>query len=229
MLKEFVKTEQDAKNAIIGTIIADGCIQKNRSKKNIPNASASLEITHTSKNLDYLVQVGEILQCIEGMTYTIKEHNKTTLEKTYQLFRLGTNVHPYLAEVRDQIYSSSRIKKLPKEIVDQMSDLGLFLMYLDDGTLKVRFYEGTSKVREARVTFCLDSFTLTELQYLQKVLKTKYDIDTKVYRHSKNMPLDRGFRIWTNTENTKKLMKVFEKYYNHVPSMNYKFLQYYSL
>ena len=30
-------------------------------------------------------------------------------------------------------------------------------------------------------------------------------------------------------ENTKKIMKVFEKFYNHVPSMNYKFLQYYSL
>ena len=90
-------------------------------------------------------------------------------------------------------------------------------------------YEGTSKVREIRTTFCLDSFTLDELNYFRKYLKNKYDLDTKIYRHSKMTDLQRGFRIWMNTLNTKKFMNLIDPYYNLVPSMQYKFTKYYSL
>lgn len=65
--------------------------------------------------------------------------------------------------------------------------------------------------------------------YFKQWLKNKYDIDARIYRHSKNMELKRGFRIWMNTSNTKKLMDIFDKYYDLVPSMRYKFIKYYSL
>lgn len=68
-------------------------------------------------------------------------------------------------------------------------------MYLDDGTLRVRFYEGTSRIRECRVTFCLDSFTFNEINYFREYLKTKYNIDSGVYRHTKSDDLNRGYRI----------------------------------
>ena len=100
-------------------------------------------------------------------------------------------------------------------------------MYLDDGTLRVRYYEGTDKLREARVMFCLDSFTYQEMKYFQQYLLDKYNIKTGIYRHSKNMEINRGFRIWTNTENTKKFMNIIDKYYDCIPSMKYKFLKFY--
>lgn len=227
-LNEFIKTEQDAKNCLIGTIFADGSLGKQRTDGSKNGTNVDLEITHTSKNLDYLQLIKQILEKIDGIKCSISQHNKITENKIYSLYRLRTNRHKWLTDLRNKIYEN-RIKKFPYNIYKDISDLGLFFMYLDDGTLRVRCYEGTSRIRECRITFCLDSFTIDELNQFRVFLKQKYDIDTKVYRHSKNLSLDRGFRIWTNTFNTKKFMEIFDKFYDLVPSMQYKFIKYYSL
>lgn len=229
MLKEFVKNEDFAKCALLGTILADGSLGKIRTDGSKNGTNADLEITHTSKNLDYLKAVKEILEVIPNMKCKIREHNKTTSQKTYTLYRLTTNRHLWLTSIRSNIYDNNRIKLFRQEEINKFNDLSLLLLYLDDGTLRVRFYEGSDKLREARITFCLDSFTLQELQYFQKWLFNTYSIETHIYRHSKNLPINRGFRIWTNTLNTKKFMEIINKYYNAIPSMNYKFLKYYSL
>ena len=220
---------EDIKNALLGTIFADGSIGKIRTNGSRNGTNGSLEIVHTSKNLDYLKLKKQMLEKIDGIKVTILEHNKKTDNKIYLLFRLVTNRHPWFTELRQNIYNSNRIKLFPKEYIDKFNILSLLFLYLDDGTLRVRMYEGTSKVREIRTTFCLDSFTLDELNYFRKYLKDKYDLDTKIYRHSKMTDLQRGFRIWMNTLNTKKFMSLIEPYYNLLPSMQYKFTKYYSL
>lgn len=232
MLKEFVKNEEEAKIALLGTILADGSIQKEQhtSSNNIRYKNKTyVEITHTSKNLDYLKEVGELFKMVEGVTYKIVAHNKVTKDKVYSLYRLYTNSISYFSELRDVLYNKNRVKLFPKEVISNMTDLSLLLLYLDDGSLKVRYYKNSLRVREMRVTFCLDSFTIEELEYFRGFLKEKYNIDSHIYRHSKNMELNRGFRIWFNTQNTKKFMGVIDKFYNQVPSMNYKFTKYYSL
>lgn len=83
-----------------------------------------------------------MLERIDGIKCRITEHNKTTKDKTYTLFRLSTNRHPWFTELRNDIYSHNRIKLFPKEYIDRLSLLGLFFLYLDDGTLRVRYYEG---------------------------------------------------------------------------------------
>lgn len=227
MLKEFIKNEEYAKNAILGTIFADGSITKARKKSYIKKSY--LEVTHTSKNLDYLKELKSVLEDVLNIKCRIVEHSKHSENKTYLLYRLCTESNEWFAEIRDSIYSKNRIKTFPSKYIELFNELSLLFLYLDDGTLKVRFYEGTSKIREARITFCLDSFTYEELQYFQKYLLNKYNIKTGIYRHSKNMELNRGFRIWANTENTKKFMENIDKYYQCIPSMQYKFLKYYSL
>ena len=220
---------EDIKIALLGTIFADGSISKKRTDGSRNGAGSNLEITHTSKNLDYLKLLKYLLEKIEGVTAKIAEHNKKTDLKTYTLYRLTTNRHKWFTELRNIIYDSNRIKIFPKEYIDKFNILSLLFLYLDDGTLRVRMYEGTSKIRELRVTFCLDSFTLKELDYFRDYLKDTYNIDSRIYRHSKMKDLNRGFRIWLNTLNTKKFMSIIDKYYNLVPSMQYKFTKYYSL
>ena len=220
---------EDIKIALLGTIFADGSISKKRTDGSRNGAGSNLEITHTSKNLDYLKLLKYLLEKIEGVTAKIAEHNKKTDLKTYTLYRLTTNRHKWFTELRDIIYDSNRIKIFPKEYIDKFNVLSLLFLYLDDGTLRVRMYEGTSKIRELRVTFCLDSFTLKELDYFRDYLKDTYNIDSRIYRHSKMKDLNRGFRVWLNTLNTKKFMSIIDKYYNLVPSMQYKFIKFYSL
>ena len=220
---------EDIKNALLGTIFADGSIGKVRTNGSRNGTNGELEITHTSKNLDYLKLIKSLLERIDGLKVRISEHNKKTELKTYTLYRLCTNRHVWFTELRKDIYDSNRVKLFPKEYIDRFNILSLLFLYLDDGTLRVRMYEGTSKVRETRVTFCLDSFTLKELNYFRAYLKNKYDIDSHIYRHSKVKDLSRGFRIWLNTLNTNKFMNLIIQYYDLVPSMQYKFTKYYSL
>lgn len=229
MLKKFINTIEEAKQALLGTILADGSIGKQRTNGSRNGTNASLEITHTSKNLDYLKEVKELLEIIPGIKCDIRERVKKTPLKNYTMYRLTTNRHQWFTTLREQLYTKNRIKLFTKEIIDSLSEISLFLMYLDDGTLRVRYKENSVKLREARITLCLDSFTYEELLYFQKWLLETYSIKTGIYRHTKTLPLNRGFRIWTNTENTKKLMTLFDKYYESVPSMKYKFLKYYSL
>lgn len=222
-------TTEEIKNALLGTIFADGSIGKIRTDGSRNGTNGELEITHTSKNLDYLKLLKQLLEQIDGIKVRISEHNKKTETKTYTLFRLSTNRHFWFTELRKDIYDSNRIKLFPKEYIDRFNLLSLLFLYLDDGSLKVRYYEGASKIREVRVTFCLDSFTLEELNYFRKYLKVKYDLDTRIYRHSKMKSINRGFRVWMNTLNTKKFMNLIDSYYDLIPSMQYKFTKYYSL
>ena len=76
MLKEFID-RNEIKNALLGTIIADGYISKKRTK----NANCNLEITHTSKNLDYLKELKYLIESIDGIKCTIQEHNKNSENK----------------------------------------------------------------------------------------------------------------------------------------------------
>lgn len=220
---------EDIKNALLGTIFADGSIGKSRTDGSRNGTNGELEITHTSRNLDYLRLIKSLLEKIDGIKVRISEHNKKTELKTYTLYRLCTNRHVWFTELRKDIYDSNRIKLFPKKYIDKFNILSLLFLYLDDGTLRVRMYEGTSKIREIRVTFCLDSFTLEELNYFRTYLKDKYNIDSRVYRHSKVKDLNRGFRVWLNTLNTNKFMDLINQYYDLVPSMQYKFTKYYSL
>lgn len=227
MLKEFIHSKEEARRALLGTIFADGSIARNR-KGNYLKDIAPLEITHTSKNLDYLKAVQEIIEYL-NMKSHITEYNKVSETKTYSLYRLSTWSYEWLKDIRDQIYNKNRIKLFPREFIDQFTDLSLLLLYLDDGTLRVRFYKNSDKLREARITFCLDSFTYSELSYFQKYLKDKWNVETKLYRHSKNIENNRGYRLWTNTQNTRAFMAIIDKFYTCIPSMQYKFLKYYSL
>lgn len=222
-LKKFINNTEDIQNAILGTIFADGYISKKRTN----NGNSNLEITHTSKNLDYLKVLKELLELLPNCKCSITQHNKVSENKTYFLYRLSTNRSLYFSELRKDIYINN-IKTFKKEYINKFNLLSLFLMYLDDGSFRIRYYENTNKIREVRTTFCLDSFHISELQYFQYWLKNTYNIETKLYRHSKMNDLERGFRIWTNTENSKKLMTLFDEYYDCIPSMNYKFLKYYS-
>lgn len=232
---KFINTEEKAKQALMGTILADGSIQKQRkSGKQQSKANyAYLEINHTARNLDYLKFKENLLNKISGIKTRIVPHNKVMADKTYFGYRLSTNTHKWLREVRDLIYNENRIKLFPKEIVDNLNDVSLFLMYLDDGNLKCRYDETKQKFREVRAKFCLNSFTLEELQYFISWLKKTYNIDAKYYRDgvrkNSKLPENRGYVVWLNTTNTKKLMDVFDKFYNLIPSMNYKFLRFHLL
>ena len=108
---------EDIKNALLGTIFADGSIGKVRTDGSKNGTNGELEITHTSKNLDYLKLIKQLLERIEGIKVRITEHNKKIKTKLYTLYRLTTNRHPWFTELRKEIYSTNRVKLFPKKFI----------------------------------------------------------------------------------------------------------------
>lgn len=236
MLTDYIKTKDDLEGAFLGTLFADGNLAKQRIIKGHTKPSYKnktyFEVTHISKNLDYLQQLKTLLEKFDNIKCQIVPYNKQTKEKKYLLYRLRTSSIEYFSKLRDQLYKyedSKRIKLFPKKYFQKLTDLGLYLMYLDDGTLRIRYYKNTSKIREIRTTFYLNSFTLEELKDFQIFLKQKYDIDSKYYLHTKSNTVgrNRGYVIWMNTANTKKFMSIIDRFYNEISSMQYKFVKYY--
>ena len=231
MLKEFTENKEILINSLLGTIFADGSICKARNKSY--KDKAYLEITHTSKNLDYLEFKKTLLEKLPDVTCKIVQHNKKTENKQYLLFRLVTNSTSEFRYIRDNIYTikdNLRIKKFPKEYIYRFNDLSLYLLYLDDGTIRIRYKEGSNKLREARISFCLNSFKLNEIIDFKNFLKEKYNIDSKYYKFRNTKYGDNtGFVLWLNTFNSRKFLEIIDKFYELVPSMKYKFLKYGSL
>ena len=231
MLKEFTENKEILINSLLGTIFADGSICKARNKSY--KDKAYLEITHPSKNLDYLEFKKTLLEKLPNVTCKIVQHNKKTENKQYLLFRLMTSSTSEFRYIRDDIYTikdNLRIKKFPKEYIYRFNDLSLYLLYLDDGTIRIRYKEGSNKLREARISFCLNSFKLNEIIDFKNFLKEKYNIDSKYYKFRNTKYGDNtGFVLWLNTFNSRKFLEIIDKFYELVPSMKYKFLKYYSL
>lgn len=221
-IKEFIHNDAELYGALIGTIFADGYISKIRNRY----INSCCEFTHTEIHLDYVKLKQELLDMVPDVKTKISPHNKKTENKTYFLYRVSSTCNPYFTEIGKRIYDEHRNKMLPIDEVKKMTDLGLFLMYLDDGSLKIRYYEGTSRIREIRVEFSLDSFTLNEIISFEKYIKDTYGIVMRHYKKSFHGDPNRGFRLWTNTENSNKFMELFDKFYDLVPSMKYKFVKY---
>lgn len=227
-LKNLFETEEEIKGALIGTIFADGSIEKQRT----PKGRGSCEITHTSKNLDYLQFKKELFEMLPGFKCVIKPHNKKAKDKEYLLYRLSTNRTDWLTYLRDALYTikeGKREKHLTKEIVDQMTELGFLLLYLDDGCLKVK-YNKDGEPKQFIMTLCLECFHKSELEYLLGVINKMFGVEFRMYRHYKyeDKP-DMGWRPWISTKGTLKIMEKLNEYYELIPSMKYKFPKYYLL
>lgn len=244
MLKDFITDENYLKNGLLGTIFADGSIGKIRIVKGHTKpayvSKAPFEVTHTLKNLDYLKQVKELLEMLPNTKCTLTPHNKKVnnnaqefKKSMYLLYRLATNSTEFFAKIRDKIYTEidgKRQKLFPKEFIYKFNDLSLLLLYLDDGNLRIRFND-YNRMKDARVTFCLNSFTLDELIVFEHFLKEMYNIDCHHYKFTKSNTIgaNRGFMTWLNTTNTLKFMEIINKFYDSIPSMQYKFVKYYLL
>lgn len=227
-LNTFFTDKQAIKSALIGTILADGSISKQRT----PNGRSSCEITHTNKNLDYLQFKKQLFELLPDTKCTIKAHNKVSKDKTYLLYRLATNRTDWLTQLRNDLYkvdNNHRIKIVPKNYINQFTELTFLLMYLDDGCLRIK-YNKKGIPSQFRITLCLESFSLQELISITDKFNEIFGVNFHIYRHYKyeDRP-EYGYRPWVSTKDTLKIMEKLDKYYELIPSMQYKFPKYYLL
>lgn len=179
------------------------------------------QMTHSTNQEEYLDFKKKILEFHPKVKMT-KSYRKTYLkstEKTYEQVYCYSNNNKYATFLHKVMYKNGK-KIVNRKILNQLSDFGLYLWYLDDGYLNIRYDEKTKKIKEYRIFLYTNSFSLDEVKEIKKWFNDRYGIDPNINKKGN------GYILYFNSSKTREFMKIIDKFYDLVPSMQRKFLKY---
>lgn len=220
-LKQYIKNKYELNGAILGTLMGDMCIIRPKTNGKY-RRNARFQMTHSDKQKEYLEFKRDILNLHPLIKSKITERN-TYLKQTnkiYHQWQYTSNHNTYATQMHNKIYKDGT-KIINKDILNSITDLGLFLWYLDDGYLNIRYYKNTNKIKEYRMFLYTNSFTLDEVKLIKSWFESKYDISPNINKKGN------GYILYFNSSKTRKFMEIIEPFYNLVPCLNYKFLKEY--
>lgn len=222
-LKKFIRNRKELRGAIFGTMLGDGYIRnlnKHKTKK------GEFRFTHSPEQEDYLDFKKELFEMHPLITCK-KTKRTVTLKKTnkeYEQIELTSNANTYAGFIGGRIYKNNQ-KAITEAVLNEITDLGLFLWYLDDGYLNIRRDATSGKIKEYRVFLYTNCFYLYEVILIQQWMKNKYGIEPNINKKEKRYE-DKGYILYFNSKKTRKLMEIFDPYSDIVPSMRRKILKY---
>ena len=118
-IKDNITYEQ--KQIILSSIIADGRLDK------IGNRNANFILYHCHKQKDYLFWKADKLVSIFGR-YNIYQY------KNKNLIQIRFSSNPFFTELHSLIYENSKKRMIPNIVIEGLNELGLAILYLDDGS-----------------------------------------------------------------------------------------------
>lgn len=215
-LKEIIKNDYDLNGAILGTLMGDMCIIRRG------NQNARFQMTHCPEQKEYLEFKSEILNMksiVKTKINTRITHLKET-DKDYLQYYCASNQNNYATQMYERVYKNGT-KIVNDNILNSITDFGLFLWYLDDGYLNIRRYKENGKIKEYRIFLYTLNFTLDEVKCIKSWFERKYNISPNINKKQN------GYILYFNGTKTREFMKIIEPYYNLVPCLNRKFLKEY--
>jgi len=170
------------KSVLLGTTMGDGNLSDH-------TTSSMLLVMHGLDQLDYLSWKKELL----GNLVRHKIH------KTNEACEFWTVTHPEIREFRDNIYDTTRLKRINKFVIDRLNDLALLIWYLDDGR-----YQPNKKISN----WCFDHhLPRMDIELFSEYLFQR-DLDNRIY-------LDNSSKTWSVTlrqGSTKRLIELFKQF-----------------
>lgn len=200
------------KSIIIGLYLGDGTITKPQT----PQDNSYMFIQHSVKQIEYTKWIKEQLSEISNK----KEVRLTTRHdkkfNNYITANFETHRHPFFRQLRSY-YKDGR-KTVQKWMLNWLTPEAIAIWYMDDGSKSMRTHrnidgETYKYLGGSKIATC--SFSIEECNLLIDFLKSKYNINSKIYLTKGKYPV-----IYFNVENTKKLVELIKEY---VPEcMKYK-------
>lgn len=208
-----ILTRRERRSAIIGMLLGDASLYRNRFRDGSYNGHALLKITHSIKQKDYLEYKKEILQPMFGYELEIKERYNTATKNgkkvKYPVVTLQTRVNPQLTRLYKLMYPDGK-KRVTKEILDMLDDRAVAIWYMDDGCLS------KTTGRGATVMLSTNGFTLEENEIIRDWLFQRYGVsfNINIHKQSGTPMLRRGI------SDAHKMLDAIRPYV--IPSMMYK-------
>lgn len=208
----------DKKSFIIGMVLGDSHLSKGKKAKNY-----NISCTHNPKQYDYLIWKMEILKDNLGKNYWLSEveskftgkaKHKGNENKIYKMYHATLGTHPLVTKVYQEMYFK-RVKIVSREILNQLTPVGLAVWYMDDGNLAYRKNKNGS-IKSRNITLHIQGFDEKSQQNIVEYFYEEWGIETKLHKARDK------YKLWMNTPNSIKFLKIIAPYVNLVPIMHYK-------
>jgi hypothetical protein len=202
------------KDVLIGSIlIGDGHLRIQKAGK-----TPQLEIGHSLKQEEYLKWKCSLLKEY-GFEMKIRKVIHNQKGKTYPALVASSGVSDELTSIYNLFYKN-KVKLLPKIFVGHFDELLLAILFMDDGSCKVKkkdkgLISETGYIEAFMIA--TNNFSFDEVEYLSRYLLDKFNIKANVQR-------DRGKPrlAISSIESKEKLISIVKPYLEQIPSMLYK-------
>ena len=194
--RELAQTET---SIILGTLLGDGSLTR----------YGALVISHGEKQLEYLEWKKEMLGWLCDSELYKRASKGDGVYSKLPTYSLRTHSHPYLHELREQLYAEKIKRVAPIIESERFDELALAVWYFDDGSLNKRY--GT-------VTLATNGFLEEDVVLLARCLGNKFGIETKLEPRRNNT-----LAIRVNATKTTRFFEVINRVSDILPrSMFYK-------
>lgn len=186
-----------------------GCCLGDISIGKISNSTSRFQITHSIKQSEYVKHKYEIFKDLCGTP--CKERGIK-----YPVMYFNTLGSKAIKIITDNFYNGE-VRGVPQNIKDLVTSRSLAFWFMDDGTCSYVSVGCRLKTRNSVIILCTDRYSKSEIELLIDMLKTKFNINSKI-KTSKSM---KGrMRIYIGTKDTQRFLDIVEPFI--VPSMEYK-------
>ena len=179
------KLNRQQKEFLVGTLLGDGCLLKT-------TRGYCLRIHQGIKQKDY----------VEWKYNVMKDLVNTPPKLCQRGYYFRTVSNPIFDEYRQIFYEETK-KKVPENIRNLLTPLGLAVWIMDDGSRD-----------KGCIRISTHNFDYSHHLKLQKILKAKFGIKSNIQRAKDK------FWLWVKSESTPNLLKLIQPYF--IPSMLYK-------
>ena len=167
--REFTILTQRQEQVLLGTLLGDGFLEQN-------GRNVRLKIDHGAKQKAYVFWLYEEFKTIAQQPYQLLFQDKRN-DKIYEHWRFATYSLPLLNPWRQLFYQNGR-KIISSKIFELFSPLSLAVWYMDDG-----FRRTDCK----GLYLCTSAYSMEEQYLLQKYLKKRFHIQTKLHFAAKQV------------------------------------------
>jgi len=198
---------ENHKNIIIGTLLGDGCIYKQR--KNTNNMY-KYYLSHSKKQKEYFLWKFNNLKPFITKYY---ETETNILGKTHNQLKATSIAHSEFKFYADMFYDNN-VKIIPKNIALFLNPITMAIWFMDDGSLNRKSCE--EKGYGLRI--CSLNFTYKDHIILKDALKICFNINVKIGAYNRNDK--KYYYINFNKRNSWLLKNIIDDYV--IDSMKYK-------
>lgn len=163
--KEIKPKDKNQYSVLIGTILGDGCIFKAKANKNY-----RMNLAHGLKQKEYFLYKYNILKSLGFSEPKIEEEFHKKTNKKYYCIKTQSKTNPLFTKLYNIYYKNGK-KIIPKNLINNIDDLVIAIMFFDDGF-------------KTRGTYCIamNNFDRESINYFRIILLNKYEIETTIHK-----------------------------------------------